>query len=198
MSAGDRSPDLETDLGPRPGPTINRVIFHSPSAFCVSSFNNVLAAGPAWLLISSFPPHRWKTWGWPLQCRPPRAPCQPSPRPSSAGQEAPWLPPTCRASWRWHTVLCATSPSPEQNPPPRVYLPLFNIYAYLNLIFKDKSRKEPWTLGSFLPPLSFILLLVAGRKSVPGTGRRIGKYHVLISMTAPWSGSVVGTGEEPQ
>lgn len=51
-------------------------------------------------------------------------------------------------------MLCATLPSPEQNPPSPVYLSLFNIYAYLNLIFKHREEREgapdSWVLPSTL------------------------------------------------
>lgn len=49
-------------------------------------------------------------------------------------------------------MVCATWPSPEQNPPHPLYLSLFNIYAYLNLLFKNreewKEAPEPWVLPS--------------------------------------------------
>lgn len=50
-------------------------------------------------------------------------------------------------------MLCATLLSPEQNPPSPVYLSLFNIYAYLNQIFKDREREgapDSWILPSNL------------------------------------------------
>lgn len=37
-------------------------------------------------------------------------------------------------------MFCATLPNPEQNPPYCMYLSLFNIYAYLNLLFKDREE----------------------------------------------------------
>lgn len=49
-------------------------------------------------------------------------------------------------------MFCATLPNPEQNPPYRMYLSLFNIYAYLNLLFKDreewKGAPDSWALPS--------------------------------------------------
>ncbi|XP_054565234.1 granulocyte colony-stimulating factor isoform X1 [Eptesicus fuscus] len=129
---------------------------------------------PPWTCCSwtspTLPPtsgSRCKTWGWPLACRPPRAPCppSPSPRPSSAGQGASWWPPTCRASWSWPSASCATSPRPEQTPPHPMYLSLFNIY--LNLIFKDREERggvsDSWALPS--PPS--VVLSVAERKLLP-------------------------------
>lgn len=150
MRAGDRSPDLETDLGSRPGPTINRVIFHSPSAFCVSSFNNVLAAGPAWLLISSFPPTDGRRGDGPCSAAHPGHHANlhlglPAPGRRHPGclqpAELPGGGIPCSAPL--HQAL--------KIPPSRVYLSLFNIYAYLNLIFKDK-KEQKGALDSWVLP----------------------------------------------
>lgn len=99
-------------------------------------------------------------------------------------------------------MLCATSPSPERNPPQQVYLSLFNIYAYLNLIFKDKKEQKGALVSWVLAATSEFHSPACSREKiscppVPWTGRWIGKYHVLISVHAPWP-DCGGHWDEPQ
>ena len=76
-------------------------------------------------------PHRWRTWGRPPLCSPPRAPCRPSLQPSNAEQEGYWLLPSCIVSWSWHTVACATLLSPEHSASPLMYLSLYLIFMLI-------------------------------------------------------------------
>lgn len=73
-------------------------------------------------------------------------------------------------------MLCAPLPNPEQNPPQPVYLSLFNIYANLNLLFKDKKKQEGAPDSWVLPAISEFHSPACSREKspclpVPWTGR---------------------------
>lgn len=65
-------------------------------------------------------------------------------------------------------MSCTTLPSPEQSSSPLVlFISIFNIYAYLNLIFKDRKAKKGAPGSWVLPSIS---MWGNPPSSIPGLG----------------------------